>query len=274
MFATLPPSPRLAGLVSGYWFVEDLAGDHEGRPIATAPVAGAVLTVNIGRPNAMVGGPTLPRVALTGLQTGRRAWRSWRETYFVMSMLTLPGLARLFPGAGESAADTLLDVGALIGDGAARALADAVSAAWEPQRIAACLDAWLAARLDRTAMAVEPVRYAEACAVLAAGGPVDAAAVRAGVTRRQLHRWTRAHAGVGPKRIADIARLQSSLAALQTRRGDPREGYCDQAHQIRSWKRLLGTTPGTYAAQGPSALAGIFMDENADGSPAALPFYV
>lgn len=170
--------------------------------------------------------------------------------------------------------DTLLDVAAVVGDRRARALADAVSAAWEPQWIVACLDAWLVARLDSTTAPIEPARYAAACAVLAAGGPVEAAARRADVTRRQLLRWTQTHAGASPKQIADIARLQASLAALQTRRGDPLQGYSDQAHQIRSWKRRLGVTPGAYAARQPSGLAEFFGRPTRDATHASLPFYL
>ncbi|HYE53168.1 MAG TPA: helix-turn-helix domain-containing protein [Azospirillaceae bacterium] len=274
MFEILPASRHLAGLVTGYWFVEDLAGEHRHRPVATAPVAGAILTVNLGRSNAMVGGPVVPRVALTGVQTVGRNWQSCTDTYFVMAMLTLPGLARLFPGAGEWAADTVLDVGALVGDGPARALDAAVSAAWEPRRIAGCVDAWLTSRLARTPVPLEPGRYAAACGMLAAGEPVEAAARHAAITRRQLHRWTRSHAGVSPKQLADIARLQASLGALQSRRGDPLQGYSDQAHQIRSWKRRLGITPGAYAAQERSVLAESFGRHRADDPEGALPFYL
>ena len=65
MFLVLHPSPLLAPYVQGYWFVEDLEGAYAGTSISTTPHPGAVLSVNFGRPNAMEGGPIVPRVSLS-----------------------------------------------------------------------------------------------------------------------------------------------------------------------------------------------------------------
>jgi AraC-like DNA-binding protein len=46
-------------------------------------------------------------------------------------------------------------------------------------------------------------------------------------------------------------------------------GYADQAHQIRSWKRALGKTPGEYRRQGGSPLAAGF-----EHGGSGLSFYV
>jgi AraC-like DNA-binding protein len=258
VFLACRPDPRLAPYVLGYWFVEDLRGEHEGRPIRTAPHPGAVLSVNFGRPNAMEGGPLVPRASLLGVQTVGRGWRSWSGTYFVMAMLTAPGLARLFPASGDASADALLDLGGLLGDGPARALGDDLGAAWRPRRVRERLDRWLLARLDSVAPPPELPRLAAACDLLRAGRRVDAAAASVGVTRRQLGRWFRGHLGVGPKRLADLERLHASLRAVQRGRGDPLAGFSDQAHQIRTWRARLGVSPGAYARGVPSPMAGHF----------------
>ena len=135
VFLVRSPAPALAPFVAGYWFVQDLPGAHEGRPIRTSPHPGAVLSVNIGRPNAVEGGPLVPGASLLGVQTAARGWRSWSDTYFVMAMLTVRGLARLFPHTGHGSADTLLDLGAMLGDAASHALAADVGAGDEVDHV-------------------------------------------------------------------------------------------------------------------------------------------
>lgn len=269
MFLVQPPAPALAPFVAGYWFVQDLAGEHEGRPIRTSPHPGAVLSVNIGRPNAVEDGPLVPRASLLGVQTAARKWRSWSDTYFVMAMLTVRGLARLFPHSGLGSVDTLLDLGAITGDAAPRALAADVSAAWQPAVIAGLLDRWLLARLAAVEPAPGLARFAAATDVLRAGGTVEDAARHAEVTRRQLHRWCCRHLGLGPKQLMDLERLQASLQAVQSERGDPLAGFSDQAHQIRAWRRRLGETPGAYARQPRSPMAAYF----GAGAPQATPVF-
>lgn len=267
----LPPAPALAPWVQGYWFIQDLAGEHEGRAIRTSPIPLAVLSVNMGRPNAAQDGSLVPQASWLGLQSRARAWRSWSDTYFVMAMLTVPGIVRLFPHAGEGSADRLLDLGALTGDAQAASLPAAIDAAAGPHAIAARLDQWLLRRLAASPAVPEAWRVAAAHDVLRQGGRVEHAAEAAQTDRRQLHRWFFRHLGVGPKDLADLERLHNSLRGMQTGLGDPVAGYSDQAHQIRSWRRRLGVTPGAYARQGRSALAARF---GADGQEPAPRFYL
>lgn len=265
MFLALPPAPPLAAHVLGYWFVEDLPGEYQGRPIRTSPHPGAVLSIQFGRPNAMVGGPVVPRVSLLGLQSAVRNWQSWSETYFVMVMLTLRGLTRLFPATGPDSADKLIDMRDLLGDRPTRLLGDDLEAAWTPQRVTQQLDSWLLRRLEDTETPVELHRLAAAHDMLCAGHRVQHAAAMVGVTRRQLHRWYRRHTGMGPKQAAGLARLQASVRAVQRRSGDPTEGFSDQAHQVRTWRRRLGTTPGRYGSNSPTPLVDYFGRIPTDG---------
>ncbi|WP_454674359.1 helix-turn-helix domain-containing protein [Achromobacter pestifer] len=264
---TLPPAPALSAWVQGYWFIQDLAGMHAGRPIHTSPIPLAVLSVNMGRPNAAEDGSLVPHVSLLGLQSRARAWRSWSDTYFVMVMLTVPGIIRLFPHAGEDSADRLLDLGAMIGDARAGALSAGMDPAAGPRAIAAQLDRWLIGRLMASVAVPEAQRLVAAHHVLRLGGRVEQAAQAAQTDRRQLQRWCHRHLGVGPKDLADLERLHRSLRNLQTGRGDAVEGYSDQAHQIRSWRRRLGVTPGAYARQARSALAAQFSEEGREQAP-------
>jgi hypothetical protein len=91
---TLPPAPELASLVQAYWFVEDLPGKYEGCAVHTSPIPLAVLSVNLGRPNATQEGVLVPRTSMLGIQSHARAWQSFAGTYFVMAMLTVRGIGR------------------------------------------------------------------------------------------------------------------------------------------------------------------------------------
>lgn len=248
MFATRPAAAALVPYVTGYWFIEDLSGAHpRDVPIHTAPRPGGVLTVHLGRPNEGEFTIGAPAVSLLGVQSRPRAWWSRGDSYLVMVMLRVPGLLRLFPALGEALGDGMLELGGVLGDRAARRLHADVVGALTPDRIARRLDAWLLARLDGLRPTDELARFTHAFETLARTGRVDAAAAAAGVGRRQLERWSARHVGHAPKALAGLVRVHASLHAVQSGTADPREGYSDQAHQIRAWHRHLGTTPGRYA---------------------------
>ncbi|PTL79870.1 AraC family transcriptional regulator [Vitiosangium sp. GDMCC 1.1324] len=264
MFLALPPAPALASLALGYWFVQDLEGAHAGRPIRTSPHPAAVLTLHIGRPNVSESGAAVPKASLLGLQSGVRSWFSGPDSYLVMVMLTPPGLAHLFPATGPESADRLLDLSALVGGRAVDALMRDLAGAWAPRRIAARLERWLLGRLEATKPPAELARFSAACDTLRQGARIDDAARVAEVSPRQLERWFQTHLGVGPKRLLGLQRVQASLHAVQTGRSDPLEGFSDQAHQVRTWRRHLGVTPGQYARSSASELAAYFTrDPNA-----------
>jgi AraC-like DNA-binding protein len=80
-----------------------------------------------------------------------------------------------------------------------------------------------------------------------AGFRVGAAADGTGLSRQWITRTIRARAGLGPKELARILRLRSSLVGL--RRGLSiadaafTAGFADQAHLARETRRITGTTP-------------------------------
>ncbi|MCU1222126.1 MAG: hypothetical protein JWQ42_219 [Edaphobacter sp.] len=172
----------------------------------------------------------------------------------------------MFPHTGPGCADALLDLGAITGDAPASFLSSDISAASEPQRIACRLDRWLIERLVGTKPVWESEQISVAHNVLRSGGSVERAAAAGEMNRRQLHRLFHRHLGIGPKQLANLERLHSSLRGVQTGYGDPLAGFSDQAHQIRSWRRRLGVTPGTYAGEVRTPMATYFSsDSNQDG---------
>lgn len=259
MFVTRPATEALAPFVTGYWFIEDLAGAHPPDvPIRTAPRPGAVLTVHLGRPNASELPAGAPVVSLLGVQSRARSWWSRGDCYLVMVMLSVHGMIRLFPALGPALGDGMLELGSVLGDRPVRRLQADVVGAFTPDRIARRLDAWLLARLESRPPSAELTRFSRAFDALARTGRVEAAAAAVGSSRRQFERWSARHVGHAPKALAGLLRVQASLRAVQTGAADARAGFSDQAHQIRAWRRHLGTTPGRYAE---SALAARFADE-------------
>lgn len=173
-----------------------------------------------------------------------------------MALLTPAGLARLAPESGRALIDGHVEVGALIGDAGATALRDAVVRDGEE---ASALDLWLRARLLGAKDDERATSFDAICATLAQADRVDEAADGLGLSRRHLSRLLGNHLGLGPKTLIDLHRLDRSLRAVQTRSSSGAEGFADQAHQVRSWRARLGTTPGRYLREGPSVLAGAFQ---------------
>ncbi|HEY0478358.1 MAG TPA: helix-turn-helix domain-containing protein [Kofleriaceae bacterium] len=252
----IEPSPALLPFVDGYLHVRDLAGDHRGRPIRTAPRPGGVLTVNLGQPNRTADGAATPRLSLLGIQTCARSWRSDANTHFVMALLTPAGLVRFASGSGADTADTLLDLRSVIGERTAHGLVDTVHARLDG--LVAAFDAWLLARLCGERERPEMHTARAACMVLSRATRVDVAADQLGVSRRHLSRIVSRHLGISSKALIDLYRLDRSLRALQRGQSNGAAGFADQAHQVREWRRRLATTPGRYAREGRSALADAF----------------
>lgn len=243
-----------------------MQGEYAGRLIRTSPVPLAVLSVNMGRPNTAENGEPVPGTSLLGLQSQARVWHSCPETRFVMVMLAIAGLVRLFPHSGPDSADMLIDLAAFTGDASAQALKRSVGVEQDTRRIALALDQWLLSRMKATPPVLEIGQMSVAHNVLRTGGSVRTAAEITQTSRRQLHRLFRRHLGVGPKELADLERLHSSLKGVQTGRGDPMHGFSDQAHQIRSWRRRLGVTPGVYTGEARTPMADYFgADDTIEG---------
>jgi AraC-like DNA-binding protein len=83
---------------------------------------------------------------------------------------------------------------------------------------------------------------------------VDALAARHGMSPRTLQRLFRRYVGVSPKWVLKRYRLHEAAERIaEGRDGDWAAtalelGYVDQAHFIRDFKALIGTSPARYAA--------------------------
>lgn len=245
-----PPTGLIACL-TGSVVVADPDGDHAGV-ICVPPQSGVLLSITLGSPSLDPEGRPAPRAALTGVHEHVRYWRTEKGAALALVTLTPTGAALLFPHAG-ALAGTVTDLGAVIGDGAADALTSAVTASPTPRDAITVIERFLEDRwVARAAGDVCPA--VAALSAVAAGCPVGFAAARAGVSRRTLHRTAVRHLGIAPGTLYSLTRLQRSVGDVQGC-GDGSEGYADQAHQIRDWRRRLEVTPGAYRRSGASRLA-------------------
>ena len=69
-----------------------------------------------------------------------------------------------------------------------------------------------------------------------------------GVTARHLRRAFKESVGIAPKEFARSVRLQRAVRSAATskdwRRIAAHAGYCDHAHLIADFRKLVGLTPG------------------------------
>ena len=91
-----------------------------------------------------------------------------------------------------------------------------------------------------------------ACGALSAGVPVGKVAAELGVLPRTLRRRFTAQVGLGPKRFAQVQRLQRVVRDLDGRTSvdwagvAARHGYADQPHLVEEFRQLVGVTPTGY----------------------------
>lgn len=98
----------------------------------------------------------------------------------------------------------------------------------------------------RVAWTVEQIRRS------GGGMPVEHLAGITGQSRRHMERLFGEHVGVTPKAFARIIRFQRALrlgsSGLSPARVAVGAGYHDQAHYARSFKAMVGCTPGRFHA--------------------------
>lgn len=99
---------------------------------------------------------------------------------------------------------------------------------------------------------------------------VEALAGELELSSRQVERVCREHFGFPPKRLLNRARFMRTLVAVRAHPGRPwreliDEGYCDQSHFVRDFRRFIGVPATTYFAS-----ARAFLKPAADAREAAL----
>jgi AraC-like DNA-binding protein len=157
---------------------------------------------------------------------------------------------------GGIAAAELTDRDVAIRDVVGRRLREVEELLWERQPGADRVSALQAALAADLAKAMPVDRGVAACVdvIMASHGRTDVEQLArlAGVSRRQLERRFLAAVGVGPKRLARIARFQHLLARIRVASAGQWSGlaiacgYYDQAHLIRDFREFAQCTPSEY----------------------------
>ena len=170
-----------------------------------------------------------------------------------------PGAARALFGlpAGELA-ERHTPLEALWGDGAVQDALERVHAAGNPEARLAVFEALLAERLAPQPQAMHPA-VARALAGLGSGLPIRVLVQASGYSHRRFITLVRDAAGLAPKQLQRVQRLQRVMAAGPGLRALPwvalalEAGYSDQSHFNRDFLEIAGMTPQAYRRAAPAS---------------------
>lgn len=272
--AILRPAVDLAELVTGYCLCDDPGGLYDGQTLSTAPQLGACICVQLGGDVVTDFRDARPLVSYAGIQPRIRRYRPEDKARSLVIFLTPLGSIRFLPSNGPELYDEGHELGGIMGDAEILKIRRDANAAPNDEEIGRCADVWLRRLFRRSPQRPEFLRLAHAMRQINHGSrTVQAVARGLDLSERQLERSFREHLGVSPKRYQQIFRVTRSLHATLTGRGDPLEGYADQAHQVRNWQTYLGFTPGHVRRNGQSPLGQMFRHETKD-APQDLVHYL
>jgi len=276
------PAPALAPWLSHLW-VQDAPRGGPGTvvpPTTVVPTGRVEIIVRYGDPFIHLddeGAVTLPPVCLLGPRTRPVLAAATGTTGLVIAALHPWAAGALLGDDVAELTDRFVDLADRFGRVAAASLHDRVAAARSPEVRAGIVQTFLAGLLRHRA--IDDVAAACARIIHRRGGRVAASdlATELGVGERHLRRRVRSAVGVGPKRLARLARAQVALAGLQGGRAWPEiallSGYADQSHLIREIKAFTGRTPGQLP--GPREATLLMRTYNATGEPdAPTTFYL
>ena len=242
------PDPELADLVQRFWIPvwSVRPGEEAPQRVLQYPVCLIVVTAEYARFYGVV--PGLSSTTLSG--------DGW-----AVGVMLAPAAGYLLSGAPVTAlTDRFVDVREVVGDAADR-LVEQVRTAMapdphSPQAHTAAMSAYAQVLqpylpvddegllVNRVVAHVEEhpdvLRVAQVCEAF-------------GLTERGLQRLVSRRLGLTPKWLISRRRLQEAAERLRTDSCSLSEmaallGYADQAHFIRDFSRVTGTTPGRFAA--------------------------
>jgi AraC-like DNA-binding protein len=197
------------------------------------------------QPQALVVGPTTRHLSISATGTTR-----------LVGIRFLPGGAYPFllapPSEMRDTAPPLIDVAPRFADGLLEQLADAV-----PGSEGGMLDAALGACLARARRLTDRRVLASVRATYAAKLPlrVDGLVAVTGLGTRQIERAFLEAVGYGPKTLCRLVRFQRVVRALEPSirpswaRLAAQNGYADQSHLAREFRRCAGTTLTSYVRE-------------------------
>lgn len=240
-------------------FAEDAPRDDlAAMPYAVLPGPNPVLGLQTrGRLAVLRGqGPRwLARAGVTGLQTEPRWFRGTPDARTVLIVFKPHGLFSLLGQPVGSLTDEHPGLETLLGSAVIAQVEEQLAAATTDQQRTAALHAFLLRLLrSSTRRPARSVTWAVQ-QILAQRGNVriERLSAGAGLSVRQLERQFKEQVGVGPKRLASLARFRASVMALPRRESWTDLaldlGYFDQAHFVADFTRYAGTSPAAYVRE-------------------------
>jgi len=243
------PDPGFAGLVQRFWIPvwSVRPGEQAVQRVLQHPVCLLVVTPEYARFYGVV--PGLSTTVLSG--------DGW-----AVGVMLAPAAGFLLARTPVSAyTDRFVDVREVLGDAGGR-LTDRVRAAMTPDPHAPPAHATaMAAYADALRPYLPVDREGELVNRLVAHVEQHPDVLRVAqlcaafdLSERALQRLVSRRLGLTPKWLISRRRLHEAAERLQQGSGPTADvaallGYADQAHFIRDWRRVTGTTPGRFAAQ-------------------------
>jgi AraC-like DNA-binding protein len=268
------PIPPLGAVVERLWTLAGHADDLGGHDQPVLPDGRPELIVHLGDPfdriDAAGRHDRQPAILFAGQLTSQLTLRPAGRIRVVGVRFHPFGASALGVGPLHELSGLTIGV-ADISAPISRALGQVRSATDDPRTAVALVQQLLIERLD-PARVDDRVRSAvEAIGRRRGQVSVDRLARDLSCTRRHLERRFLATVGVGPKRLARIARFQHALRLLEqdpsARRGTATAaacGYADQAHFIRDFRTLAGCAPGEHLLR-QGLLTGFFAGDDRYG---------
>lgn len=244
-----PPPPGLAGLVQRFWV-----------PVWSVPPGRQSVQRVLQYPvSLLVVAPDYARFygVTTGLSQTVLAGDGW-----AVGVMCTPAAGSLVAGGSMAPfADRHVDLGEVLGPAGAQ-LAARVRAAMHPDPHAVPAHRAAMAAFDDALRPLLPVdaegEVVDRLVALVEERPdllrVAQLCAETGLSERALQRLVHRRLGLTPKWLVQRRRLQEAAERLRTRGGSLAEtaavlGYADQAHFVRDFSQVTGTTPGRFAAE-------------------------
>lgn len=257
------PLARLAPFVRCVWTLE---GQATGEVSPVLPDGRPELILHLGDPFELIdarGVPSRqPAAVFAGQLTERLLMRPRGRAAVVGVRFHPHSAAALLPIPQSELAGPPIAIDVLSAP-LTRAVESVRSATADPAEAAALLQIALCDLLNAREVDAR-VRVAVECIDRARGNiAMTRVAEAAGLTPRHLERLFYRHVGVGPKRLARIARFQRAIVLLESGGMGGAEtaadcGYADQAHFVRDFRLLAGCSPSAHLLSG-TELTGFFI---------------
>src|SRR3954467_1058063 len=247
-YAEYPPSPRCAGIVDRYWFLE---GHGHGAPEPIFPDGRIEIVFHFRDPferHHPHGAIERQGLALMVGQMREPICIAPRGRAGVAGIRRRPSAGRAIAGCrADEISGSFVDVEAICGSTAL--LRERLIEAADDRARVALSESWLTRWVVKTpSKAVD----AAVAAITSRRGIVELPAVAGagGISVRQLERRFLEDVGLAPKMFARLVRLQSALRGIAN--GWPLAdvaiacGYYDQAHMARDFNRLAEPSPAAW----------------------------